>query len=73
MTDYVELHAASAFSFLEGASAPEDLADCATDDLAGWSERKDGETVKHAGTIENLSREDAEASDAPAATAPTEE
>src|SRR5438034_490735 len=27
----------------------EDLAGCATDDLAGWSERKDGETTKHAG------------------------
>ena len=25
----------------------EDLADAATDDLAGWSERKDGETIKH--------------------------
>jgi N utilization substance protein A len=39
----------------------EDLADCATDDLAGWSERKDGETIKHAGIIEELSRADADA------------
>ena len=27
----------------------DDLADCAIDDLAGWTERKDGETVRHAG------------------------
>jgi N utilization substance protein A len=41
----------------------EDLAGCATDDLVGWSERKDGETTKHAGFLEgmDLSREDAEA------------
>ncbi len=41
----------------------EDLAGCATDDLIGWSERKDGETVKHPGFLDGLeiSREDAEA------------
>jgi N utilization substance protein A len=41
----------------------EDLAGCATDDLVGWSERKDNETVKHAGYLEGLdvSREEAEA------------
>jgi N utilization substance protein A len=41
----------------------EDLAGCATDDLAGWSERKDGETVKHAGVLDGseVSREEAEA------------
>ena len=41
----------------------EDLAGCATDDLVGWSERKDGETTKHAGYLDGLdiSREDAEA------------
>jgi transcription termination/antitermination protein NusA len=41
----------------------EDLAGCATDDLIGWSERKDGETIKHAGFLEGIevSREDAEA------------
>ena len=41
----------------------EDLAGCATDDLCGWSERKDNETVKNAGYLDGLevSREDAEA------------
>jgi transcription termination/antitermination protein NusA len=41
----------------------EDLAGCATDDLVGWSERKDGETVKHPGFLDGLdvSRADAEA------------
>jgi N utilization substance protein A len=40
----------------------EDLAGCATDDLFGWSERKDGETTKHPGILEGfeLSREDCE-------------
>src|SRR5450631_4185588 len=44
-----------------GIKTVEDLADCATDDLAGWSERKDGETTKHAGILEELSREEADA------------
>ncbi|MFV0281364.1 MAG: transcription termination factor NusA [Rhodoblastus sp.] len=41
----------------------EDLAGCATDDLVGWTEKKDGETVKYAGFLEGfeLSREEAEA------------
>ncbi|EKS30060.1 MAG: transcription termination/antitermination protein NusA [Afipia felis] len=41
----------------------EDLAGCATDDLVGWSERKDGETVKHAGFLDagEVSRDEAEA------------
>jgi N utilization substance protein A len=41
----------------------EDLAGCATDDLVGWSERKDGETIKNAGFLDGLeiSREEAEA------------
>jgi len=41
----------------------EDLAGCATDELDGWTERKDGETVKHAGILDGfeLSREEAEA------------
>ena len=41
----------------------EDLAGCATDDLVGWTERKDGETVKHSGVLDGfeLSREEAEA------------
>jgi N utilization substance protein A len=32
----------------------EDLADCATDDLAGWSERKDKDTIHHAGFIDSF-------------------
>lgn len=41
----------------------EDLAGCATDDLTGWSERKDGETVRHPGAFEGIeiTREEAEA------------
>jgi N utilization substance protein A len=41
----------------------EDLAGCATDDLVGWTEKKDGESVKHAGFLDgfDLSREEAEA------------
>jgi N utilization substance protein A len=40
----------------------EDLAGCATDDLCGWSERKDGETTRHAGVLDGfeVSREEAE-------------
>jgi transcription termination/antitermination protein NusA len=40
----------------------EDLAGCATDDLAGWSERKDGETTRYPGMLDGfeLSREEAE-------------
>ncbi|MCB1475167.1 MAG: transcription termination/antitermination protein NusA, partial [Rhodobiaceae bacterium] len=41
----------------------EDLAGCATDDLAGWTERKDGETTRFAGFLDgfDVSREEAEA------------
>jgi hypothetical protein len=41
----------------------EDLAGCATDDLIGWSERKDGEATHHAGFLDGieLSRDEAEA------------
>jgi transcription termination/antitermination protein NusA len=41
----------------------EDLAGCATDDLVGWTEKKDGETIKNAGFLDgfDLSREEAEA------------
>jgi transcription termination/antitermination protein NusA len=41
----------------------EDLAGCATDDLLGWTERKDGENVRTAGFRDGfeLTREDAEA------------
>ncbi|MFN0265188.1 transcription termination factor NusA [Tepidamorphus sp. 3E244] len=40
----------------------EDLAGCATDDLVGWTERKDGEVVRHDGALKNfeISREEAE-------------
>lgn len=40
----------------------EDLAGCATDDLAGWTERKDGETTRQAGYFDGLSvsRDEAE-------------
>src|SRR5829696_2407247 len=45
-----------------GVKTVEDLADCATDDLAGWTERKDGENIKHPGILDGLdvSREEAE-------------
>jgi N utilization substance protein A len=41
----------------------EDLAGCATDDLAGWTERKDGETKQEPGFLDGLelSRDDCEA------------
>jgi transcription termination/antitermination protein NusA len=41
----------------------EDLAGCATDDLAGWTERKDGEAVRNAGALDGfeLTREECEA------------
>ena len=41
----------------------DDLAGCATDELVGWNERKDGETIRHAGILDGfeLSRADAEA------------
>ena len=41
----------------------EDLAGCATDDLVGWSERKDGEVTKYAGFLDGfeISRAEAEA------------
>jgi transcription termination/antitermination protein NusA len=40
----------------------EDLAGCATDDLVGWSERKDGETIHNPGFLDgfDLSRDEAE-------------
>lgn len=41
----------------------EDLAGCATDDLVGWTERRDGETIRTSGALEGfeVSREEAEA------------
>jgi N utilization substance protein A len=46
-----------------GVKTVEDLAGCATDDLIGWVERKDGEAVRHAGFLEGfgLEKEEAEA------------
>src|SRR5580700_8687874 len=46
-----------------GVKTIEDLAGCATDDLAGWTERKDGEAVRQAGILDGFefSREEAEA------------
>src|ERR1700686_3454706 len=39
----------------------EDLAGCATDDLVGWSERKDGELTRNPGILGDLSREEVDA------------
>jgi N utilization substance protein A len=41
----------------------EDFAGCSTDDLIGWTERKEGVATRHAGYLDgfNLSREDADA------------
>jgi hypothetical protein len=46
-----------------GIKSIEDLADCATDDLSGWSESKDGQTIKHKGILDRfkVSRKDCEA------------
>ncbi len=44
-----------------GIKTVEDLADCATDDLLGWSERKDNETVKHPGALDGFEIEKADA------------
>ena len=43
-----------------GVTSIEDLAACATDDLDGWSESKDGKTIRHAGILDRLrlARED---------------
>ena len=45
-----------------GVKTVEDLAGCATDDLTGWTERKDGESKHEPGFLDgfNISREDAE-------------
>jgi N utilization substance protein A len=46
-----------------GIKSVEDLAGCATDDLFGWSERKDGETTRNPGILDGfeLSRDETEA------------
>jgi hypothetical protein len=38
----------------QGIKSIEDLADCATDDLNGWSESKDGKTIRHAGILDGF-------------------
>jgi len=46
----------------DGVKSVEDFAGCASDDLIGWSERKDGETKRFEGTFKDfpVSREEAE-------------
>jgi len=44
-----------------GIKTMEDLADCATDDLTGWTERKGTESVKHKGAFTGLDVAAAEA------------
>jgi N utilization substance protein A len=46
-----------------GVKTVEDLAGCATDDLAGWTERKDAETTRNPGILDgfDLTREECEA------------
>jgi N utilization substance protein A len=45
-----------------GIKTVEDLADCATDDIVGWTEKKDGEVTRHKGFLDgfDVTREDAE-------------
>src|SRR5215813_8358822 len=45
-----------------GVKTVEDLAGCATDDLAGWTDRKDGETARNPGFLDSfeLTREECE-------------
>src|SRR6187431_3334804 len=45
-----------------GVKTVEDLAGCATDDLTGWTERKDGESKREPGILEghDITREEAE-------------
>jgi len=47
----------------DGIKTVEDLAGCATDDLAGWTERKDAETTRTPGILDgfDLTREECEA------------
>src|SRR5437763_1518219 len=46
-----------------GIKSLEDLAGCATDEISGWSERKEGETIRHPGILDGfeITREEAEA------------
>lgn len=47
----------------DGIKTMEDFAGCAADDLVGWVERKDGDTVKYEGLFSNLDVSRAEAED----------
>jgi N utilization substance protein A len=47
----------------KGIKSLEDFADCATDDLIGWNERKNGETTKHPGALTGYDLSSAEAQD----------
>jgi N utilization substance protein A len=47
----------------KGIKSLEDFADCATDELVGWNERKNGETVKHPGALTGYDMSLAEAQD----------
>jgi N utilization substance protein A len=46
-----------------GIRSVEDLADCATDDLDGWNEFKDGKAIRHTGILDRfrVSRQDCDA------------
>jgi transcription termination/antitermination protein NusA len=46
-----------------GIRSVEDLADCATDDLDGWNEFKDGKVIRHTGILDRfrVSRQDCDA------------
>jgi N utilization substance protein A len=64
LKDFPELNTAMLVKLGEnGIKTMEDLAGCATDDLFGWSERKDGETTRYPGILDDfdLSRDDTEA------------
>ncbi len=45
----------------EGIYSLEDFAGCIPDDLVGWNERKDGETIRHAGALSGTDMNAAEA------------
>ncbi len=45
----------------EGIYTLEDFAGCIPDDLVGWNERKDGETIRHAGALSGTDMNAAEA------------
>ncbi len=46
-----------------GIKSVEDLADCATDDLTGWTEKVDAETKRHAGVLESFEMSKSEIED----------